>query len=488
MAWPAATGSEQRDQMSSTRTHTAAQPAIGFRQKLGYGIGAIAYSLPYQVMASFFLFYVTSILHIPSITAGVIVALSVFWDAITDPWIGTISDRTRSARFGRRHQYLLLGGIGTALGSLALWSIPDTIGLASKVALVLLAVLFTKTMNTFYGAPYYALGGAISRDYDTRSSLQGWRAAFHVLGMILALVGTQMIFFRSTPEYPRGQLNPAAWPQMGIAVALITAVVALLAYAMIPRDFGKDTAESGPGIWQQVKDALANPSFRAIVLVIFLIEVVFQMTVSIGTHVNTYTYHLTGPQMGILGLSLLGMSVISQPFWVWLAKLVEKRTALIVGMVFGLIGFVGMPWAHVGLGWLPIDAPTTVLTLSLFSMVAGIGNGAFMSIPFSMVADSADHGELKTDRQQEGLYFGLYTFAYKFGISISVLLGGILLSLIGFDSHASEQSADTAYWLAIAPTYLLMGATPLILWAVLRYRIDRQSHAETIAALNAREG
>ncbi len=469
-------------------TSSTTEQQAGIPQKLGYGVGAIAYALPYQIMASFFLFFVTSILHVPPTVAGAIVAISVFWDAITDPWVGAVSDRTRSARFGRRHQFLLLGGIGTAIGSWFLWSISPEMDMTQKIILLLLAVLFTKTMNTFYGAPYYALGGTISRDYDVRSSLQGWRAAFHVIGMILALVGTQILFFRSTPDFPRGQLNPAAYPKIGLAIAVITVLIAVMAYMMIPKDHGNGSAQKTPGTLKMVKAALANKSFRAILLVIFVIEASFQIMVSLGTHVNTFTYHLTGPQMGVLGLSLLGMSVVSQPFWVFMCRKFEKRTALIVGMVFGLIGFVGMPWAHVGFGWLPVDAPSTLLTLSLFSMVAGIGNGAFMSIPFSMVADSADEGQLLTDHQQEGLYFGLYTFAYKLGISVSVFIGGILLDVIGFVPEAKEQSAETAYQLAIAPTWLLMLATPVILWLVMGYRIDRRRHAETLSRLKAKRG
>jgi len=459
---------------------------VRLSQKAGYGLGAIAYAFPYQIMASFFLFFVTSILHVQPTVAGIIVAVSVFWDAITDPWIGSMSDRTVSKRFGRRHQYLLLGGVGTALGSWWLWSISPETDNTLKVALLLGAVLFTKTMNTFYGAPYYALGGSISRDYNTRASLQGWRAAFHVVGMILAMVGTQILFFRATPEFERGQLNPAAYPKIGIAVAVVTVIIAVLAYFMIPKDHHDSAPKDTPSVWKQVKTALSNKSFFAIVLVIFIIEVSFQVTVSIGTHVNTYTYLLTGPQMGILGLSLLGMSVLSQPLWVMLCRKYEKRTVLIIGMVFGLIGFTGMPWSHVWLGIFPIGEPSTVMTLAMFSAIAGIGNGAFMSIPFAMVADAADEGQLTTDQRQEGLYFGLYTFAYKFGISISVLIGGILLDVIGFDGKATTQAPDTAWQLAMAPSWLLVIATPLILWAVSRYHISRKSHAETLATLAGR--
>ncbi|MBN9151825.1 MAG: MFS transporter [Cryobacterium sp.] len=472
--------------MTTTPETTTTRP-VRFGQKMGYGLGAIAYALPYQVLASFLLFFVTAILQVPPILAGAVIAVSVFWDAITDPWIGSISDRTVSARFGRRHQYLLLGGVGTALGSLWLWSIQPVGGAIGTVLLVLAAVLFTKTMNTFYGAPYYALGGSMSSDYDVRSSLQGYRAAFHVVGMILAIVGIQILLFPSTAEFPRGQLNPAAYPKIGIAVAVITLIIAIIAYFMIPKDFGDSTEGKAPRLWTQIKGALKNKSFRAILIVIFLIETTFQITIAIGTHVNTFTYHLNGPQMGILGLALLGMSVLSQPLWVFLSKRFEKRTVLVMGMVVGLIGFVGMPWTHVWFGWLPLDAPSSLWTLAAFSMLAGIGNGAFMSIPFSMVADSADSGQLATDRRQEGLYFGLYTFSYKLGIAFSVFLGGVLLDVIGFNGALTEQTAATSFQLAMVPSWLLVAISPFIVWAALRYRIDRATQSDVLAQIRAKK-
>ncbi|HNP14915.1 MAG TPA: MFS transporter, partial [Terrimesophilobacter sp.] len=74
--------------MTTTPETTTTRP-VRFGQKMGYGLGAIAYALPYQVLASFLLFFVTAILQVPPILAGAVIAVSVFWDAITDPWIGS---------------------------------------------------------------------------------------------------------------------------------------------------------------------------------------------------------------------------------------------------------------------------------------------------------------------------------------------------------------------------------------------------------------
>ncbi len=458
-------------------------------QKLGYGLGAIAYSVPNQIMASFFLFYVTVVLHISPMVAGVIVAISVIWDAITDPWVGHISDRTQSTRFGRRHLYLMIGGLGTALGTAFLWSISPEASEAYKITMLLILVLFTKTMLTFYGAPYFAIGGTISNNYDERSSIQSYRATFHIIGMIIAVAGMTIIFFRSTAEYPKGQLNPQAYPAMGYTIAIITLVIAFIAVAIIPKDRkqrSQQELQQKTKVWRLAYDSLKNSNFRAIILMIFLLEIAFQVSISIGFHVSTYTYNLTGPQIGIIGLTILVFSILSQAFWVHLSRRLEKKTALTIGMFFGIGGFAGLPLMFVGLEWLPLNHPMTVPLMMGFSVISGIGNGAFMSLPFSMVADVVDQSEIKTRQRQEGLFFGMYNFAYKAGISISVLIGGVLLDLIGFDSTLTEQSVTTTYNLAMVPTWLLIALSPVIYWLASKYELNRKMHNEILDTLDER--
>jgi len=458
-------------------------------QKLGYGLGAMAYSMPNQIMASFFLFYVTVILHISPMIAGIIIAISVIWDAVTDPWVGHVSDRTHSARFGRRHLYLIIGGIGTAIGTVFLWSISPQVSDVYKITMLLALVLFTKTMLTFYGAPYFAIGGTISNNYDERSSIQSYRATFHIIGMIIAVAGMTVIFFKSTPDFPKGQLNPEAYPAMGVTIALISLIVAMISVVVIPKDrkqLTDDEMTHRSNVWKLAFDSLKNSNFRAIIVMIFLLEIAFQISISIGFHVSTFTYNLTGPQIGLIGVTVLIFSILSQPFWVHLSGRFEKKTALILGMVFGVAGFSGIPIAFVGLEWLPLNQPQTVYYMLVFSVISGIGNGAFMSLPFSMVADAVDQDEIKTGRRQEGLYFGLYNFAYKAGISISVLIGGILLDFIGFDSMLTEQSAETAYNLAMVPTWLLLILSPVIYWSASKYQLDRKTHTEILSTLQQR--
>jgi GPH family glycoside/pentoside/hexuronide:cation symporter len=459
---------------------------VGVATKLGYGIGCIAYSLPYQILASVFLLFATAILRVPALWAGAIIAVTAVWDAISDPLMGAISDNTVS-RLGRRHPYIIAGGILVALLTWGLWSIDPAASQTVKILILLFLVLALKTALTIFVAPYNALGGELSTDYDERSSVQSYRALFYLVGMILALVGSNMYFFRSTPDYPRGQLNPAAYPALGATFAVValvaTAVTVVATRRFIPLLPGKSDVRgsrmAGLGsLRKNLRSALANRDFVALATTIFVIEVGFQIGIAIGFHVNTYTYRLPGPVIGILGLTVLGTSILSQPFWVWFSRRHNKKTSLWLGLALGFTGFLGGPFTHVFWPIFPLDIASLPFTLGGFLILAGLGNGAFMSIPYAMVADAADAEELRTGTRDEGLYFGLYTFAYKFGTSISLVGSGIALHLIGFDASAPAQSDGTRYWLAMTPAWLLILTVLPVIFTLRRYTIDRERQHE----------
>jgi len=344
-------------------------------------------------------------------------------------------------------------------------------------------------------APYNALGAELSTDYDERSSIQGYRALFYIFGMILAIAGSTMVFFRSTAEFTRGQLNPAAYPRMGTAIAVIVLLTAAVTYfstkryiPSLPRRSAEMRKEKASlrRLFTDLQHSLQNHDFLMVGLMIFIIEVGFQLGIAIGIHVNTYCYRLTGPQIGILGLTILGVSILSQPFWVWFTKKFDKKQAVIVGMIVGLIGFIGAPWSHIWWKVFPIQPETIVYSLGIFNILAGIGNGAFMSIPYSMVADTADAEEVRTGKRDEGLYFGMYTFAYKLGTSISIFSSGFLLSGIGFNPDLVQQSPDTIFNLAMMPTYFLLCISPFALYFISKYRITRERYREIQAILRER--
>lgn len=462
-------------------------PQAGAWRLLGYGSGSMALSAYYLISGAYLLF-ATAILGVPADTAGLIMALSTLWDALIDLPLGWWSDRTRSRRFGRRHGFMAIGGLATAALSVALWATPHGLGPVATALWLAAAMIGLKTAIAAFMISHTALGGEIVDGYDARTVAQGYRAAFQVLGMLFALVGSNLIFFRPTPAFPQGQLNPAAYAPMGLACAalvlLATAITLAGTWTFIPR-LRAPAAAHRVGV-RAMLDLLRDRNLRALALTILCIELTLQIGISLGNHVNTYTYGLSGPQMGILGLALLGSAALSQPLWIRLGRRFDKKPTLIAAALVALCGFTLGPLTHVAWGWFPLaPAGGVVKTLLPFQILAGAGTGAFWSLPYAMVADCAQAHEQRTGESATGSYTGLYVFAYKVGSSVSIAASGWLLHRIGYDPALAAQAADTRYWLAVAPAALILAGMPAALWALSRYRLTRSSFSTSPGSRSA---
>jgi Na+/melibiose symporter-like transporter len=134
---------------------------------------------------------------------------------------------------------------------------------------------------------------------------------------------------------------------------------------------------------------------------------------------------------------------------------------------------------HVAWHWFPLEPSAhLVATLLPFQILAGLGNGAFWSLPYAMVTDCAHARERTTGSNLAGTYTGLYIFAYKLGGSLSIAARGALLGYIGYQGNATVQSAATRYHLAVYPALLMLLLLPAIVWLLHAYRLKRADFVE----------
>ena len=154
----------------------------------GYGVGNLGYGMILQAMTTYLVFFATTLLKIPGSVIGIIISISVIWDAISDPIMGSISDFTKSKKFGRRHLYILIGSFGIAFFNATLWSLNEDWSLTTKIVLVTILIFGVKTLATVFVTPYMALSGELSDDYHERTTIQSVRTVFFVLGMAFTVV------------------------------------------------------------------------------------------------------------------------------------------------------------------------------------------------------------------------------------------------------------------------------------------------------------
>ena len=448
-------------------------------EKLGYGIGALSYGIPMQLVTGCFVFYSTAVLHLSGTLTGIIVAVSILWDAVADPVMGYISDQTsKNVLFGRRLFYVFIGAIGLAICNYFFWSIDPKLPDIEKAAMISILILLLKTFSTILTTPHLALGAELTSDYSERNSVQSFRTAFFFLGFMFPTLIGMAFFFRPTPEYPIGQLNPAAYSSLGFYACAIILVCAAVSIAFTyNKSNNPGTANRGKSslinMLKETAEALKCRDYRNITLGLMFINTAMGIVGSVGMHVFTYTFGFSNSEIAVVFGALFVMALVAQPIWVAVARRFEKRTALVACLYINIV----VSALFAGLVFLNSWVAENYLFVLPVAMLMGLSMGGSISLPYSMISDTIDQDAYYTGTRKEGVFYGCAMFMYKLSQAISVLLISSLLDILRFDSGIVQTPLIYIKLGLILPIgFLICFAAALIF--VRKYTLDRKAVAK----------
>ncbi len=460
---------------------------IPMTDKISYGMGNLTYGIISQMVGTYMVFYATAVLGLPGGIIGTVVSISVLWDAISDPLMGYISDITKLKYFGRRHLYILIGSITLAIFNFMIWAISPEWSTVAKVSAIFVLMLLIKTASTVFATPFTALGAELSCDYNERTSIQGIRTIFFLIGLMFATIMGFLVFFRPTPEFPKGLLNPIAYRNMGIVSSLIALVFGLVCYfrtrKYIPHLPVSHLSEVEKGSFKKLfvsfAVALKNVSYRHIIFAYLLTNISSALINTLGIHVFTYTFKLNSKDIGVIFGVLFVVSILSQPLWVKISARIDKRGAMLAGIFASLVASVVL----LGFVFARNYIAGQMIFMIPFAIIVGFGSGALFSIPYSMIADTIDVDELKTGFRHEGVYYGSLTFFYKFSQAITIFILGLILQLVKFNSEAKVQPDSTVLILGL--TIAVGGIIALTLAGLmyLKYDLNKEKISEIQAMI-----
>lgn len=426
----------------------ATNRTVSFFDKIGYGSGNFATGVIQQVVGTYLVFYCTVILDIPGSFVGSVMSLSIIWDAITDPFMGYISDATRSKHFGRRHPYLLIGGAGMALANIFLWNLNPAFSKGLKLALILFLILAIKTFSTIYVTPYSALGAELSKDYDERTEIQSVKTIFFLLGLAFVSVFGMYVFFQPTPAYPSGQMNPGSYQLMGIfssVVILAFSLFCILTTKKYIPILKQNTLSETKGFqWKSLagefRRIFLNQEFRAVSFSYMFNNIASALLANMGLHVFTFTFFFDSQQIAtIIGVQF-AVSIVSQPIWYQISRRWDKRPSMKIGILVSLFSCV----LFAVLVLIRQQIQGSIVFFLPFAALAGFGTSGLFTLPLSMMADVVDQDERSSGERAEGSFYGLLTMFYKLSQSITLLLIGWALDFMKFDASLPQQTDGTA--------------------------------------------
>lgn len=401
-------------------------------------------------------------------TVAVVFAVGRFWEALIDPLVGALSDRTTS-RWGRRRVWMV---IGTPIALVSAWFLLLPPQGASTTYLLGWLVLFYAGWTMIY-VPHQTWGGELSDDYAERTRIAGFRESGAFFGYLCAsAVGIfYWIGFKSVAFPSYAQIVQS----VGVFFAVALPIAILWCFSKVPASAAQ--TERTPG-WGELLGILSrNAPFRRLVGAYFIDRLA--LGVYFGVQPVLISQAL-GMQQHVLTVAIVNTiaAVLLAPTWIALSNKLGKHRAYCAANIITAVGYIA-------LFFVPDGAIVPVL---LANVVMAFGNGGTMITPPAMTADAVDSDELQTGVAQMGGHMAFLASVFKFGMGFGLFLGLGFLSLFGYVDMSQVLSADVEQGVRIGASWLpaLMLLVPvMMMW---RYPIDSARHAEIRSALAARRG
>ena len=455
--------------------------------KFFYSLGQMAQAGGFDTAIGFIFFYYAAVLGLPGGLVGAALAISLAFDAVVDPLVGSWSDNLKS-RLGRRLPLMIASVPAIVLSLGLLFSPPHGLEPWALFAWLTVMSVATRAFISVFNVPYIALAAEMATDSAARTSLVVWRSLAGIFtGLACTVLGYSLFFAHGGLQRPQGYPG-FGWSVAGmLGVGLSACCLGIWRYAAVlpqPDQVAHGLLARLPG---EVREIFRNRSFRVLFLSAVVLYSALGLNASLNNHAFVFVWRLRSESIQFIGYAFLAgilMGVGGAPV---LQRLVEKKTVVIVGLSLLMANWLVFQGLRLLGLYSPVGDPG-LLSMEFNSGVAGIGVGLALVAYPAMMADAADEHELLFGRRREGLYFAGLGFANKAATGLGVLLAGVALDLIAFPKNVGQQIGIVLPELVQARLVMIWGPAAAVICTVslvilMAYGISRARHAEIEAAL-----
>jgi GPH family glycoside/pentoside/hexuronide:cation symporter len=390
---------------------------------------------------------------------GIVLAILLTWNAFSDPLMGNISDNART-RWGRRRPFIAVGSVLTASLYPLFFFIPTGLSETGKLIYLTAVGIAFYSCFTIWAMPYYGFQMELTPNYDERTRLTSWVAAF---GKLSALMGGWILAIATSHWF----LNPVTGKGdilIGMKVLCWFLAGGIMLFGLLPALFVKERFYEGEAnhqprepFWKSIKDSAQCRPLWTLIGITFFMILGSSAVGALGQYVNIY-YIFDGDISaasivgGWKGTVIVVTGILLIPFWAWLGEQFDKKTVVFSMLSFTMIGHLTNYF------FMRPDMPYLQLISGVFESAAI--SAVWLFIP-SMKADTADVDELHTGRRREGSINSFFSWFVKASLTCSAGVSGFVLDFSGFTSKTTHQSPATLHqmlWI-----YLLL---PIGIWAI----------------------
>ena len=398
----------------------------------------------------------------------VLLAIRLF-DAVSDPIIGALSDRTKSP-LGRRRPWIALGVPPLIIALYLLFSPP---ALSAEGALLWFGVgLFVVFLAwTAITVPYESLGAELTQDYDERTAILSLRDGALILGTILAAASPAIIQgvlgLGDGPDAERAKFRAVA-----LSYAPLVVLACLACVWLVKERHGHRSSTALPSL-RTLGARLKNRPFRILLASYTIAAIGSNLPATLIPYYVDYVIGDPNVEQYLLLYFLTG--VVLLPFWVRLAKRVGKKPAWLAAAALNSLTFAGVFFL----------GPGDSEAYAILVIASGLGFGATLALPSAMQADVIDYEELRSGERKEGEIIGLWAVSKKLAAAFGVFLAFPILGAVGYVPNAAQPEA------VVLTLKILYALVPSLfnlfgLWVAWHYPIDKAAHEKILEAVRAR--
>jgi GPH family glycoside/pentoside/hexuronide:cation symporter len=453
---------------------------ISLKEKVGYSLGDTASNLVFQTIIFFITYFYTDVFGIAPATLATMFLITRIWDAVNDPIMGAIADRTNT-RWGKFRPYILWVAIPFGLVAVATFTTPD-LSMTGKIIYAYVTYILLDFVYTAINVPYSALMGVMTSNSAVRTVISQFRFVAAFFGGLIV----QYSVLRLVRVLGKG--NEALGWQLAMAALSVLAIIMFFITFRTTKERVKPPKEQKSYLKEDLRDLFANKPWLLIG-----VATVFQLmyvTIRNGSIIYYFKYFVRDQQLMLFGNTYM-FSYESM-----------ASTFLIAGSVVNILGIILSGWfsrvfgkRNSYAGFLCATGiftalfyffkPGDIIPMFIMQLLASFAFGPVSVLQWAIYTDTADYSEWKTHRRATALLMAASLFALKMGVALG---GALLAGLLAFHGWIANVEQTAGGLLGVKLVVSLYPAIPALIGAgiMLFYPITNKMMVDIEKDLNDR--
>lgn len=393
---------------------------LKLKNKVGYGLGALAKDLISPIWGSYLMFFYTDIFGISGTAAGVLLFVARIWDAINDPMMGVIVDKTKT-RWGRYRPYILIAPIPLYIFAILTFTVPDLTS-TGKLIWAYVTYIGTGMAFTAYDVPMWGMISTLTRSENDRNQMISYMRNISTAGYLIMVYATlPLVSILGHGNQSIGFRN------LMIILCAVSYVFALICFFSTKERY--NTESNAATLKDMVRSLLVNRPLMILMICMVVMYIFMNMPSAVGMYFIMYNLQATE----MIGIGLM-IPTLASFIGIFIAPAMAKRfggkQTIIMGFtayfIFGILGF--------------FFCSTNFYAYAVVCVLQGICCGLPSVLLSAYIVDCSDWAEWKYGVRCDGTAFSLQSFAVKAGQALSGAIGGFVLGMTGYVAGEAVQS------------------------------------------------